>query len=182
MFDSYFTRILTHVPVPMGHILEQLCLSNHPCLCVSLSLSVRLSVSPSTCTVIQESLNIYSWNWILANFTKKKLPVSLNFHFYCTILTTTLREEADLRTFQYEWDFVSLTCTCAFLSLPCICTVRITLWKNRQVRKTKLHLAYFKCLGTKTEMPCFSGSATTQISTMHYCSTVARTLRESNAP
>jgi len=150
MFDLYFTRILTYVSVPMGHILKQLFPSKHPCLCVcvSLSLSVRLSVSPSTCTVIQEPLNVYSWNWILANFTKK-LPVSLNFHFYCTILTTNLREEADLRTFQYEWDFVSLTCTCAFLSLPCICTVRITLRKNRQVRKIKLHLAYLNFLGQK---------------------------------
>lgn len=47
MFDSYFMRILTHVSVPIGRILKQLCPSKHLCLRVSLSLSVsaRLFVS-----------------------------------------------------------------------------------------------------------------------------------------
>ena len=47
MFDSYFTRILTHVPVLMGRILKQLCPSKH--LSLFLSLSLCLSVYPPFC-------------------------------------------------------------------------------------------------------------------------------------
>jgi hypothetical protein len=76
VFDSYFTRILTHVPVSMGRILKQLCPTMHLCLSLSLYLSLSFSLclsvflSPSTCTVIQEPLNLYLLNWILANLKK----------------------------------------------------------------------------------------------------------------
>jgi len=79
MFDSYFTRILTHVPVPMGHILEQLCLSNHPCLCVSLS----LSVCPSFCV----SQYMYSNSRIT-----KHIFMKLNFGEFYKKKTTSLSE------------------------------------------------------------------------------------------
>jgi hypothetical protein len=115
---------------------------------VSLSVSVRLSDSQYMYSNSRTTKHIFI-KLNFGKFYKKKLPVSLNFCFYCTILTATLHEEADLHTFKYGWYFASLTCTCAFLFLPCIFTVRITLWKYRQVRKIKLYLVYFKFLGTK---------------------------------
>lgn len=136
----------------------------------SVSVCVSLYVCPSFCVFQYMYSNSRTTKHIImklnfGEFYNKKLPISLNFHFYFTILTTTLHEEADLRTFQHAWDFVSLTCTCAFLSLPCICTVRITLWKNRQVRKIKLHVIYFKFLrgGKKPEKSCFISCATIKI-------------------
>ena len=167
-------------PSLWGRILKQLF---RPSICVCLSVS--LSLSPSFCVSQCMYSNSRTTKRIFiklnfGEFYKKKLPISLNFNFYCTILTTALHEELDLPTFQYVWNFVSLTCICAFLSLPSICTFRIMLWKNTQVRKIKLHSVYFKLLGTKTEISCFSSFARVKIWTTHDFSTVARTFRESN--